>query len=275
MRRRIYDPSDFEKVCQFLYDLYKRENTINHWLPTRFENGHLDKDETYYLWEKDGDLIGVLTSERKHRFLNSEDEHCIRAMLDFLSSDEGIVCCTDTNVKLQLLLRKYLYQPERADAYIRIHDPAFTQATESLPSGYRFQELTKEYYSAYAEAIRVVFGHQFFDEGVVEYLQTRSFWNQELDLLVVNEDNNIASFCTLRIDPVYHLTELEPLGTTPSHRGKGLAKSIILELLDRHTAFTSDLIYIGGAANTPAANAVYEATGFTEKIEEWLWLRIN
>ncbi|MHA2504454.1 MAG: hypothetical protein ACXAE3_16500, partial [Candidatus Kariarchaeaceae archaeon] len=199
MHHRVYTPSDFDLVCKFLYDLFKSSGTINHWLPTRFENGHMDEDETYYLWEDEGKLVGVLTSEKRHRFLNSTNSECLRAMLNFLKDQDVIISCTSTNLQLQPILREYSYQPQRVEGYIRIYDPSFIPKALSLPDGYSFQELTEEYHTQYAAAVRDVFGHQFFDEDVVRYLQSRSFWIQDLDLLIIDDDGEIGSFSTLRI----------------------------------------------------------------------------
>ena len=85
--------------------------------------------------------------------------------------------------------------------------------------------------------------------------------------------SNLAAFCTFRMDPRSRLTELEPLATMPDHRKKGVAKAMLLEGIDRLYKYKPTLIYIGGAANTPGANALYESTGFIEKIAEHRWRR--
>jgi len=84
-------------------------------------------------------------------------------------------------------------------------------------------------------------------------------------------DGSIASFCTFRVDPQSRVTELEPMGTLPEHRGKGLAKAILTEVFRRLAGYDPSLLYIGGAANTPEANRLYEATGFTERNDYYYW----
>jgi GNAT superfamily N-acetyltransferase len=122
------------------------------------------------------------------------------------------------------------------------------------------------------EAIRIVFGHgESFNVEVLEWLSNRSFYVPELDLVVVAPDRSIASFCTFRVDPPSRIVELEPMGTLPDQRRKGLAKAIIVEGLKRLRKYDPSLLYIGGAADTPEANRLYEVTGYSGSLRYYYW----
>jgi ribosomal protein S18 acetylase RimI-like enzyme len=73
------------------------------------------------------------------------------------------------------------------------------------------------------------------------------------------------------MDPVSRITSFEPMGTHPSYRGLGLAKVLIFEGLKRDMKYNPALFYIGGAANTPAANRLYDSVGFAQKLAEDCW----
>jgi ribosomal protein S18 acetylase RimI-like enzyme len=100
---------------------------------------------------------------------------------------------------------------------------------------------------------------------------TASFYNSDLDLVAVDRHGNFAAFCTVRIDPVSKMAELEPVGTHPNYRKLGLAKSVVCEGLLRLQKYHPSSMCILGAAMSKAANSFYESVGFTEKTEVHIW----
>lgn len=120
----------------------------------------------------------------------------------------------------------------------------------------------------------MVFGHgEWFTAEVLEGLSRTSFYNRDLDLVAVAPDGSIASFCTFRMDPPSRITELEPMGTHPDHRRRGLAKALLSEGFRRLRGYNPTLLYIGGAADTSEANRLYEVTGFREKYYYYHWYK--
>jgi len=63
------------------------------------------------------------------------------------------------------------------------------------------------------------------------------------------------------------------MATHPNFRKLGLAKLLIYEGLRRAMKYDPAFFYIGGAANTPAANRLYDSVGFTEKLAEETWYK--
>jgi len=61
------------------------------------------------------------------------------------------------------------------------------------------------------------------------------------------------------------------MGTLPEHRRKGIAKAILEEGFRRLATHSPTLLYIGGAANTPEANRLYNVTQFTERYDYYYW----
>jgi len=119
---------------------------------------------------------------------------------------------------------------------------------------------------------RLVFGHgESFNSELYGWIASCSFYRQDLDLVAVASDGTFASFCTFRMDPVSRITSLEPMGTHPDYRGLGLARLLIFEGLRRAMRYNPALFYIGGAADTPAANRLYDSVGFAEKLAEDCW----
>ena len=63
------------------------------------------------------------------------------------------------------------------------------------------------------------------------------------------------------------------MGTLPEYHGLGLAMALIFEGFRRLAVHKPTLIYRGGAADTPAANRLYDETGFTTKWVYHMWRR--
>jgi GNAT superfamily N-acetyltransferase len=61
------------------------------------------------------------------------------------------------------------------------------------------------------------------------------------------------------------------MGTLPAHRRRGLAKAIIVEGLRRLRKYDPLLLYLGGAADTPEANRLYEVTGYSGSLRYYYW----
>ena len=66
-------------------------------------------------------------------------------------------------------------------------------------------------------------------------------------------------------------TELEPMGTHPDYRRMGLAKALISEGMRRLKKYDPLNLYIDGAADNPAANRLYEVTGFEKRGTYYYW----
>ncbi len=112
-----------------------------------------------------------------------------------------------------------------------------------------------------------------YGDEVLEGLSRASFYRGDLDLVAVAPGGDIASFCTFRMDPPSRVTELEPIGTLPEYRRLGLAKALLVEGFRRLAKYDPTLLYIGGAADTPEANRLYEVTGFNGRFDYYYWYK--
>ena len=64
------------------------------------------------------------------------------------------------------------------------------------------------------------------------------------------------------------------MGTHPDYRGLGLAKALLCEGFRRLRRYDPTLIYIGGAADNPAANRLYESVGLREEGVYHFWSKM-
>ena len=84
--------------------------------------------------------------------------------------------------------------------------------------------------------------------------------------------NGLAGFeyPIVEVTAVQRMAELEPVGTHPDHRGKGLGKAVCAEGIRRVQKYNPSCIVILGAAPSDAAAGLYASLGF-EKEDVYIW----
>ena len=289
---RKYDPElDFQRVMEFLRGSFAETESLHNWLPPRFENSRAEVATGTRLWEEVGGpeprIVAVANPESRFLyFIQMDPEYAhlegevVEWIVDYCTSQkpscEGLkisIVALEGNPAREATLREQGFERGRVYGIFRLRDVDAPIPDFSLPDGYVIRSVRpEEDFDRIAAAIRVVFGHgEWFTAEVLQGLSRASFYRGDLDLVVVAPNGGIASFCTFRMDPQSRVTELEPMGTLPEHRGMGLAKAILVEGFRRLAKYDPTLLYIGGAADTPEANRLYEVTGFTERYDYYHW----
>jgi len=289
---RDYDAElDFQRVMGFLRDSFAKTGSLHNWLPPRFENSRAEVATGARLWEEMGGpeprIVAVANPESKflyfiqmdpdHAHLEEEVvgwimEHCASQKTSGEEQKISIVTL-EGNPAREAALKKHGFERGKVYGIFRLRDVDAPVPDFSPPEGYVIRSVQpEEDFDRIAAAIRVVFGHgEWFTADVLEELSRASFYRGDLDLVALAPGGDIASFCTFRMDPPSRVTELEPMGTLPQHRRMGLAKAILVEGLRRLAKYDPTLLYIGGAADTPEANRLYEVTDFTERYDYYHW----
>jgi mycothiol synthase len=282
---------DFNSVMTFLRDTFTESGSLHNWLPPRFEGSSDSMASGTRIWEDIGGqnpkIVAMANPEEKftyfiqthpeYNFLEGEivdwiGNHCASVKSDSEEMRVSIVALEGNPAREKAL---QMHGFERGPIYgiLRLR-PVEAPIPDSMPpEGYSIRSVQPEKdFDEIAAAIRKVFGHgEWFTASILEGTSRASFYRRDLDLVVVAPDGSIASFCTFRMDPESRVTELEPMGTLPEHRRKGLAKAILTEGFRRLATHSPTLLYIGGAANTPEANQLYKVTGFTERHDYYFW----
>jgi ribosomal protein S18 acetylase RimI-like enzyme len=147
--------------------------------------------------------------------------------------------------------------------------------TYSLPTGYTIRHaIIEEDYVKYRDVQKAVFSHvKSMSKHLLEVYAAASFYHAELDIVAVAPDGKFAAFCTARIDPLSKIAELEPVGTHPGHRERGLAKAVICECLQRLTRYNPSTVVILGAAPSAGARRLYKSVGFVNEGKRHYWVK--
>ena len=288
---RGYAPDqDLLRVQEFLFDIHKETGTFQNWLPTRFENSHLEMIEDKRIWEEEGApgrIIAVANREAKTiYFIHIRPLHT--ALLDEViqwieshasskkqnSADELKIHIINLegDPEREAALRRQGFEKGPVNGILRVRDLMAPIPDAPLPEGYAIRAVHgREDLEKIAANVRIIFGHKDFTADTLEGIARGSFYIQELDLVAEAPDGTIASFCTFRIDPMSRATELEPMGTHPDYRRRGLGKALIFEGMRLLKKYDPLNLYIDGAADNLAANRLYESTGFEKKGTYYYW----
>lgn len=292
---------DLKSVMAFLREVFNETSSYQNWFPDRFENSHEVCGSVHgvgdiRIWEEIDDksthsrkIVALANPESPsdyfiqvnpaYNFLEREifewiERHCLEKKRNPNKKEKIRIHTIEGNSVRELLLSELGYKKGETFMYLRLRPVDLPVPDVGCPESYEIRSVRgRSDYDQLARVTRLVFGHgEWFNAEIYERITRCSFYKQDLDLVAVAPDGTFASFCTFRMDPISQITNLEPVGTHPNYRKLGLAKALIFEGLRRAIRYNPTLFYVG-AANTPAANQLYDSVGYTEKLAEYCWFK--
>ena len=300
IRSRAYDKErDFQSVMAFLAELFIKNKSYENWFPDRFENSSENREDAIRIWEKldhtnhpnVAEIVALTTRDSQNDFFLHIDPNyrsLEKEMIEWLEKyyskkkkegkvDRKLTINTlEGNAQREALLTELGYTFQKIYGYYRIRNGSTSIPDFECPKGFEIRAIRKDEFEQQALLIQKVFGHgEWFTADILEWIANCSFYKKELDLVAITPAGIIASFCTFRLDPNSKIIALEPMGTNPDYRKLGLGKALLTEGIKRSMKYDPPFFYIDGAADTPAANRLYDATGFTEKYAINSWIKRN
>ncbi len=113
-----------------------------------------------------------------------------------------------------------------------------------------------------------------FTAAAYEAVRRTWLYRQDLDLVAVAPDGELAGCCIAWFDPATGVAEIEPLGVAPEHRRRGVAVALCLEVAARVAAAGGTELFIntGPQDDYPAPAAAYAKAGFrpVERARTWV-----
>jgi mycothiol synthase len=293
---------DFELVRAFLTHVHAVTQSLQNWIPSQFENlkfgpcgpEYQDEEDAYVkLWHRGDDHDNPSTAKIVAVTISKPSGDCwMQVHPDHRADERQLVhwmekqsremhrgedremrfYVDETDEQRKALLAELGCEDTGFQEYNRIRSVDQPIPEYQLPDGFtvRSADVEKDF-AQYSRVQATVFPHCSMTERTVRIYSTASFYHKDLDLVAVDPQGTFAAFCTVRIDPVSRLAELEPVGTHPDYRKLGLARAVICEGLHRLQKYEPSLICIPGAAATEAANRLYDSVGFTRKTEVHTW----
>jgi ribosomal protein S18 acetylase RimI-like enzyme len=134
-----------------------------------------------------------------------------------------------------------------------------------IPAGFKIRSVSDEEIASRAEI-----QHEVWQPWSVGNVSEKDYallmqlpgYQNELDIIAVAPDGEIASYVNCWIDPVNKIGDFGPVGARPAYRRMGLTRAVLLEGLRRlHTYGMNRVCVSTGVSNIPAKN-LYASIGF-------------
>ena len=148
-----------------------------------------------------------------------------------------------------------------------------TVSDSMIPAGFRLLSMAHEEsdLALRARAFGLGFDHQDpadwpSPESYAE-LQRAPDYRPELDLVLQAPEGEYASFCIGWWDQVNRIGILEPVGTHPDYRRRGLARAVVTEAVRRLAELGAERVWVG------AGLPFYESMGFVKRYPITPWVK--
>jgi len=252
---------DFFDMRDLLIESYGKYVKPLNWLIGRLDNWRYAaltariRTEPYFyqrnahLWRKDhGQLIGFFVSEngkeyfelQVHPDYRSIEEEMLKWVIDNWSTGKNEIV---TNIYVHdtariRLLEKFSFVCQGVvgvDYRYHTKDYVDDVATED---DFRIESFSESYdFESRIESERLTFGRDSLDR---EWFETKAIapgYSSDWDLVVIEPNGQVVAFCVAWLDEENSVAEIDPVGTHPDYRKRGLAKALLTTCfarLNRH-----------------------------------------
>ncbi|WP_379137941.1 GNAT family N-acetyltransferase [Paenibacillus sp. sgz500958] len=292
---RSYQPEDFIEVRDMLVSSFEEIGYQDNWLIDRWNfcrtvshtmhNTFDTWENTVGVWvDEAGAIVGAVNSEGEER---GEAFFQLRFPLPAAVLEE-MFAFAERNLTVEDKGRRFIHlripagdSIRESIAYSRGYtkldweDPMSMISLDhlepvALPNGYRIQSGTEVSSEAKALAHAKAFGYFEDDHDrtiplAFERMKLAPDYRPDLDLSVVDDSGEVVSFCTLWYDTRNQHGILEPVGTIPAARMKGLSRSVIMEGQQRLAAYGAKSAYVGSTMG------FYKRIGFEAAFRSYVW----
>ncbi len=234
-----------------------------------------------HLWRTDtGELVACVIRGTNftnvqvsydHRFM--EDEIFEWAETNLLEKKPVVTMVYDWDVERQALLTERGYHNEGAIEDVRIYDLERDHSPGILPPGYRFTSLA-EYRNIeeFVELVNSVWSVSL-DKSWFRGKSSAPGYSLDRKLLVLSPEGRLAAYSLFWLYADYRAAEIDPIGTHPDHRQRGLARALVLASFKRMRESGMRFAYIASETNDPVVSHLYASLQPIETYQGYKWVR--
>lgn len=297
--RPYRDDGDFRRVRRLLIDTYDITPVgfnweVRRWDGFRFHNADPRPNrrwmDTIRLWETEhGKLVGAVHQEGTgdaHLEVHPDFRYIEKSMLDWAGTNLASSIEDSSARKLRVFaaeydaLRSELLEAlgyEKTTTYEvqrRLSLEDITIPEPSLTPGYILRDINPDDQDdcrRIAGLLNTAFNRDIHTaEEVMVFFSHAQCFRRGLDVVAETPDGSLAAYVGVACVEENQYGVFEPVCTHPDHVRKGLARSLMLEGLNRLRAHgaTSDIV---GTGDQEAANRLYDSIGFTEAYRKYMW----
>ena len=252
MEFRHFSDEDYEAVCDFLIALNRTDRRHINWNWARFEwmyeHPEFDKSlrSSIGLWTEDGRVVGAAIYDMYfgEAFCGALPAYAdlYPEILTFayreLKDDDGLAIAIEDGsaAEIEEAERQGFVRTEQSETIMKLdldRKPVY-----ALPEGL---SLKSPHPVEDAYAVQWLFWQGFdhggdraeFERTETIRPQVRRHFVQELSVCAANAEGELVACCCLWMHPDTDYAYVEPVCTIPSYRGKGAARAVIYEALNR------------------------------------------
>jgi len=294
---RTYKKDDYNKIINFLREIYIETNKQHCWLPQRWEyaeynsntidlsKGWKDWKEFIRIWEEDNKIVAIAHKESGFEvFLQIRPKYEFLA-LEMINYLEKTIPNGKKNENCELWL--YVNNTKKFIEPI-LKDRGYSKNSECCY--YNYQDLNKDYSPKLPE------GYSFADGNDVKNKEARKLcchlgfhpddepntlplgdftmedaplFNPKFEIMTKDTKGNLCSFCIIWYDEILNIGMLEPVCTRLAYRRKGLGTAMITEGLRRLKKIGAKKVYVESYGNS--RKSFYQSLGFTTYDSDYPW----
>ena len=258
-----FTDDDYEAVCEFLIKLNARDTSHINWNWARFEwmYEHPEFDKTCLdsigLWLVEGKVVGAAIYDMyfgegfcgvlpEYKGLYPE---VLEYACDSLKDDSGfsLAVCDDNADEINAVSKNGLIRIDQSENIMELE--LKREFDVALPEGLRFtnpdpikdiNELSWLFWQGFDHGEDKAEFEK--EERVTPRL--RKHFNRDLCVAACNDEGELVSICGLWYNPETDYVYVEPVCTIPRYRGKGAAKAVIHEALNRASNLGAKRAYV-------------------------------
>jgi mycothiol synthase len=167
--------------------------------------------------------------------------------------------CDATRVEL---LTELGWVPDGEPPWVVNRSPLVDLAEPVVPDGYAIRAVRGlEEAAALAEVHAASFGSTWTPEMYRQVMESPGY-EAERELIVETADGTFAAFTVTWHDQVNRTGLLEPVGTHPDHRRRGLGKALVLSAMRKMAADGMEYATVLNEGTNEASRDLYRACGF-------------
>ena len=173
----------------------------------------------------------------------------------------------DDGLRRTVLSRGYV--PSDRYGYELVYDLVADPGAPELPAGFEMISLTPALTDRYVALHRAAWSRptapSTYDRRQHDNVTAMPDFRHDLVPIVAAPGGALAAYCMSWWDSRSASVEIEPLGTHPDFRRKGLARAIVREVLRRSWALGATYVLVWGVSGNPEAKSLYESAGLRSR----------
>jgi GNAT superfamily N-acetyltransferase len=291
---RPYDrPQDYDRIGQFLLDIYQPGDKPGNWQQARWEYMHYHPymDQSAHdrigVWEEDGDIVGVANYEEQlgEAFFQIRPgyAHLKSEMLAY-AEDYLFARLNDGRAHLRAYINDFDAEFEsiaEQQGYLKRDDASQPTSryviTSPFPEivvrdGFRLKSLEEDndlYKSD--RALWRGFNHPGEPpaDGVDgrKLMQSAPNFRKDLNIVVEAPDGSFVAYSGMWYLPANRIAYVEPVATDPDYRRLGLGTAAVLEGIRRCGELGATVAFVG------SGQEFYKGMGFKELCVQYAWTK--